>query len=132
MMSDTPEGRRARLRDLLRERAINHGDFTLASDRRSSYYLDGRLVTLHHEGAYLVACVTLDTLKRERIEADAIGGLTMGADPMAGAVAAVSPTWRGPPCRPSSAERRPKGTALAGASKGTCARVTGSWSWMTS
>jgi orotate phosphoribosyltransferase len=90
MTAATPEARLARLRDLLRERAIQHGEFTLASGRKSSYYLDGRLVTLHHEGAWLIARVILDLLGRERIDAEAIGGLTMGADPIAGAVAAVS------------------------------------------
>jgi len=85
-----PEVRRARLLDLLRERAVAHGDFTLASGRRSSYYIDGRLVTLHPEGSYLIARVILDMVQRERIQADAIGGLTMGADPIAAAVAAVS------------------------------------------
>ena len=90
MIVSTAEQRRARLRDLLRQRAIRHGDFTLASGRKSTYYVDGRLVTLHHEGAWLVARVILDLLLREGVEASAIGGLTMGADPIAGAVAAVS------------------------------------------
>ncbi|MFQ5701088.1 MAG: orotate phosphoribosyltransferase, partial [Acidobacteriota bacterium] len=87
---DTPARRRTRLLALLSERALTLGDFTLASGRRSRYYLDARLVTLHAEGAYLVARAILDRLAHERVEADAIGGLTMGADPIAGAVAAVS------------------------------------------
>jgi orotate phosphoribosyltransferase len=82
--------RRARLLVLLRERSVTYGDFTLASGRKSSYYLDGRLVTLHHEGAYLIAREILDLLARCGIRAEAIGGMTMGADPIAGAVAAVS------------------------------------------
>jgi len=87
---DTPEGRRERLLALLKERAISFGDFTLASGRKSPYYLDGRLVTLDAEGACLLARVILDTLEREGISAAALGGLTMGADPIAGAVAAIS------------------------------------------
>lgn len=90
MNQGSPEQRSARLRALLRQRAIRYGDFTLASGRKSTYYVDGRLVTLHHEGAWLVARVILDLLTREGVEATAIGGLTMGADPIAGAVAAVS------------------------------------------
>lgn len=90
MKPGTPEERRTRLGSLLRERAIRHGDFTLASGRKSTYYVDGRLVTLHHEGAWLVASVILDMLRQEGVEASALGGLTMGADPIAGAVAAVS------------------------------------------
>ena len=86
----SPEDSRGRLLGLLRERAIRRGDFTLASGRKSSYYVDGRLVTLHHEGAWLIARVLLDLLQREGVQATAIGGLTMGADPIAGAVAAVS------------------------------------------
>lgn len=86
----TPETQRARLLHLLRERAIRRGDFTLASGRKSTYYVDGRLVTLHHEGAWLIANVLLDLLHREGVVASAIGGLTLGADPIAGAVAAVS------------------------------------------
>lgn len=90
--NETPGDRRARLLALLREKAVSKGDFTLASGRSSSYYVDGRLVTLHPEGAYLIARVILDLLDREGIEAELIGGLSMGADPIAGAVAAVSHT----------------------------------------
>ncbi len=87
---DTPDGRRARLLAVLREKAVTFGDFTLASGRRSRYYLDARLVSLDPEGAYLVARCIMDLLVREGIEAAAVGGLTLGADPIAGAVAAVS------------------------------------------
>ncbi len=69
---------------------MRHGEFTLASGRKSSYYIDGRLVTLDGEGAYLIARVILDVLAREGIEAGAIGGLSIGADPIAAATAAVS------------------------------------------
>ena len=81
---------RDRLLSLLVEKAVTFGDFTLASGRKSSYYLDSRLVTLDAEGAWLVAVSILETLTREGIRAKAIGGLTLGADPIAGAVAAVS------------------------------------------
>jgi len=86
----TPEARRARLLDILRERAVSYGDFTLASGRKSSYYIDARVVTLHHEGAHLIARAILDFLRAEGIEADAVGGLAIGADPIAGAIAALS------------------------------------------
>ena len=90
MTPGSPQDRRARLLSLLRERAVKFGDFTLASGRKSSYYIDGRLVTLHPEGAYLIARVILDRLAAEGIEAAAAGGLTLGADPIAASVAAVS------------------------------------------
>jgi len=86
----SPGSRKERLRALLRQKALRTGDFTLASGRKSSYYLDARLVTLHPEGAYLVARTILDLIRREGLRVDAVGGLTLGADPIAGAVAAVS------------------------------------------
>ena len=85
-----PETRRARLLDILRERAVSFGDFTLASGRKSGFYIDARVVTLHHEGAYLIARAILDFLSAGGIEADAVGGMAIGADPIAGAVAALS------------------------------------------
>ncbi|HZI93629.1 MAG TPA: orotate phosphoribosyltransferase [Patescibacteria group bacterium] len=90
MTPDNPATRRSRLLALLRERAVTFGDYTLASGRKSKYYIDGRLVTLHPEGAYLIARVILDLMEREGIEAEAVGGLTMGADPIAAAVSVVS------------------------------------------
>lgn len=86
----TAGARRERLLLLMRERAVKHGDFTLASGRKSPYYLDGRLVTLDGEGSWLIARVILDLIEREAIEAEAIGGLTLGADPIAAATAAVA------------------------------------------
>src|SRR5262245_51924081 len=87
---DGAAARRVRLRTLLREKAITFGDFVLASGRRSAYYLDGRLVTLDAEGSWLIARAILDLIAAKRIDAAAIGGLTLGADPIAGATAAVS------------------------------------------
>ena len=81
---------RGRLLTLLRERSLFRGEFTLASGKKSDYYFDGRLTTLHPEGAYLTAKVILALLKEKGIEIDAIGGPTLGADPMAAAVAVVS------------------------------------------
>ena len=60
----------------------------LSSGKVSNYYLDGRLITLSQQGAYLVASIILQMLKAEVL--DAIGGPTLGADPIAGALAALS------------------------------------------
>lgn len=79
---------RLRLRDLLIERAIKHGHFVLASGQTSSYYVDKSQITLMGEGLYCLARVILDQL--EGMQVDAVGGLTIGADPIAGAVAALS------------------------------------------
>lgn len=81
---------RDRLRELLVELSLQRGTFTLASGRTSTWYLDCRRTTCHPEGAWLVARAVLDLIATHRIAAEAVGGLTLGADPIAGAVAAVS------------------------------------------
>jgi orotate phosphoribosyltransferase len=87
----TPAPRSAserRLLELVRTKALRRGDFTLSSGQKSDYYLDGKQVTLDGEGALLAAEAVL--ARFEPGEADAVGGLVIGADPIAGAVAAVS------------------------------------------
>jgi len=79
---------RRRLLELLKQEAVQHGEFTLASGAKSSYYIDGRRVTLHPEGAVLIGKLILEMLADEEI--DAIGGPTMGADPIIGATIALS------------------------------------------
>lgn len=79
-----------RLKALLKERSLKTGDFVLASGKRSKYYFDSKLTTLTSEGAYLTARCFLEVIRREGIEARAIGGMTLGADPIVSAVAALS------------------------------------------
>lgn len=79
---------RARLAELIKQHALRFGDFTLASGQKSSYFIDGKLVTLQSEGAYCLARCVLDLL--EGSDVAAVGGMTIGADPIAGAVAAVA------------------------------------------
>ncbi len=83
----TPD-ERDRLRDLFQTQAIVHRNVTLTSGKQASYYIYGRLVTLSAEGAYLCARAILDLLDGTPV--DAVGGPTSAADPIAGAVAAVS------------------------------------------
>ena len=78
------------LRNIIRQKSLRVGDFTLSSGKKSSYYLDCRMTTLDPRGALLIARLILERVKKEDIQADAIGGLTMGADPIATAVAVVS------------------------------------------
>jgi orotate phosphoribosyltransferase len=78
---------RGQLFDLVRRKALIRGTFRLSSGDVSDHYFDCKLVTLDPEGMYLIAGVILDLLERERIEAGAIGGPTIGADPIATAVA---------------------------------------------
>ena len=74
---------------LLKRDALKLGDFVLASGKRSHFYVDGRRVTLSSEGATIVAAGVLDALK-SRPGVQALGGLTMGADPIVGAVLALA------------------------------------------
>ena len=68
--------------------AIKYGDFTLTSGKKSSYYFDGRLLSLDPEGAHLISQALLPLL--EQVGAKAVGGTTLGADPMVAAVALAS------------------------------------------
>jgi orotate phosphoribosyltransferase len=79
---------RQALVDLFQQRALKFGDFTLASGKKATYYLDGKQVTLHSNGLRLVAEGLLDLLAG--IEFDAIGGMSIGADPIIGAVLGVA------------------------------------------
>ncbi len=72
---------RARLLEIVKEKAIVHGRVTLSSGREADYYVDLRRITLDGEAAPLVGRVMLD-LTRD-LEFDAVGGLTLGADPVA-------------------------------------------------
>jgi orotate phosphoribosyltransferase len=79
---------RRELHDLLLERAFAFGDFLLTSGRRSDFYFNGKQVTLEGRGLYLTSLLILARCHELRI--DAIGGLTLGADPIASGVAALS------------------------------------------
>lgn len=72
---------------LLRERSVRRGTFTLASGRTSDLYIDARATTLHAVGARLVAAAVLSRLRPEVL---GVGGMTLGADPIACAAAAWS------------------------------------------
>ncbi len=82
------EDLRRKLLELLKKEALRKGDFTLSSGKKSSYYLDGRVITLTPEGAYLTAKIILGIIREKGIQA--FGGPTLGADPIVGAVAALS------------------------------------------
>ena len=78
------------LRAIIRQKSLRIGDFTLSSGKKSSYYLDCRMTTLDPRGALLIGRLILERIRTQNIQADAVGGLTLGADPMATAVAIVS------------------------------------------
>jgi len=74
------------LAQLVSELAVVHGKVTLSSGIEADYYVDLRRATLHHEAAVLVGKVMLDLLSDAGLSPDAVGGLTMGADPVATAM----------------------------------------------
>lgn len=93
---------RAQLLQVLKSRSVFYGDFVLSSGAKSSFYFDCRLTTLAPEAAWLVGTVIFRMVqaeaRRRNVTIDAIGGLTMGADPISLAVGMVS--FREAPSKP--------------------------------
>ncbi len=81
---------RGRLVALLRQRSVLHGDFVLSSGRRSPHYVDCRRTTMHADGLLLVGQLGLAAIRDAGWDAAAVGGLTLGADPVAYAIARAS------------------------------------------
>ncbi|HUE95924.1 MAG TPA: orotate phosphoribosyltransferase [Longimicrobiaceae bacterium] len=81
---------RDRLIELLRERSLEIGDFVLTSGARSGYYVDCRRTTMHAEGQVLIGQLGWELLKGSGLDPQAVGGLTMGADPVTYALAYTS------------------------------------------
>ncbi len=81
---------RESLRRLLLERSVKRGSFVLASGQQSSYYIDCRLATMSAEGMDLIGRMGWEAIQRSGWRPAAVGGLTMGADPVAYAIAAAS------------------------------------------
>ena len=80
---------RDQLRQLITDLAVVHGKVTLSSGREADYYVDLRRVTLHHRAAPLIGHLVLDLLEEVGLgtaAVDAVGGLTLGADPVATSV----------------------------------------------
>jgi orotate phosphoribosyltransferase len=78
------------LTDLLIARSVRRGDFVLASGKRSSFYIDARLTTMSGEGLAAVGALGLDRLAARGWAPRGVGGLTLGADPVAYALAAAA------------------------------------------
>jgi orotate phosphoribosyltransferase len=81
------------LLSLLARTSFRLGQFKLSSGATSDYYIDCRTTTLHAEGGRLTGHAILEMLEANEIEAEAVGGLTMGADPIVSNVATAS-AWR--------------------------------------
>ncbi|MFB2968064.1 orotate phosphoribosyltransferase [Aerosakkonema sp. BLCC-F183] len=78
---------RQQLLDLFCQLAYKEGDFVLSSGQRSTYYINGKLVTLHPHGALAIGRILLSILSTDT---QAVAGLTLGADPIVSAVSVVS------------------------------------------
>ena len=96
---------RAALLDLMCEVAYKEGDFTLSSGKKSTYYINGKQVTLHAQGALMVARLLLDMLPANTV---GVGGLTLGADPMVSALSIVG-AYENKPVTPLIIRKEAKG-----------------------
>jgi orotate phosphoribosyltransferase len=98
---------RERLLELVKERSLEVGDFVLASGAKSRFYVDCRRTTMHAEGQVLVGQLMWELLRSSGLAPETIGGLTMGADPVAYAVAYTS-CLAGEPVNAFSVRKKPK------------------------
>jgi orotate phosphoribosyltransferase len=96
---------RLELLDLICKVAYKEGDFTLSSGQKSTYYINGKQVTLHAQGALMVARLLLDKLPAGTV---GVGGLTLGADPMVSAVSIVG-AYENKPITPLIIRKEAKG-----------------------
>ena len=96
---------RARLAEIIRKRSFGRGEITLASGRKSDFYFNLKPTMLDPEGAALLAELTYEALKDDNL--DFVGGLEMGAVPLAGAIAQLS--WiKGHPIAAFFVRKKPK------------------------
>ena len=96
---------RARLHEIIRDRSFGYGEITLASGRKSNFYFSLKPTMCDPEGAALLAELTYEALKDDKL--DYVGGLEMGAVPLAGALAQLS--WmKGAPIGAFFVRKKPK------------------------
>ena len=100
---------RERLKEILCQKSIRKGgSYVLASGKKSDYYVDVKLTTLDPEGSLLAAMVVWEVCKTLTPYPKAIGGLSMGADPIVPVVAALSHQQGGPPVAGFLVRKEPK------------------------
>jgi orotate phosphoribosyltransferase len=87
---EVPPDYLARLKRRLQEKSLFRGEVTLSSGKKSNYYLDCRLTTLDPEGSVLIGHAILELLAQKGIQAEAIGGMSIGADPVVSSVVSMS------------------------------------------
>ncbi len=89
----TSQDPRTSLLHLIATLSFRLGDFTLSSGTHSDYYIDCRTTTLHAEGGRLAGLALYDVIRQHNLQPQAVGGLTMGADPLVSNIASAS-AWR--------------------------------------
>lgn len=97
-----------RLRSMVESKALKRGSFRLASGREASYYLDIKQVVLDGEGAMLVGKAILEMLRSRGAMPDAVGGMSIGADPVTSAVVTMAGV-EGTPLKGFLIRKEPKG-----------------------
>jgi orotate phosphoribosyltransferase len=93
---------------LLAERSAKRGQFTLASGKQSTFYIDARLTTMSPEGLSIIGPLALSVLGESDWRVDAVGGLTLGADPISYAISYAS-ARSGHPLRAFTVRKEAKG-----------------------
>ena len=111
-MDEGFERKRARLRDLLAKLSYERREVTLSSGLKSDFYIDCKQTVLTAEGHFLVGSLMLELVRTHAPAVEAVGGLTMGADPLASAVSALSHVV-GPPLAAFYVRKEPKGHGTA-------------------
>jgi orotate phosphoribosyltransferase len=106
---------------LLAARSARRGNFTLASGRQSSLYIDARLTTMTPEGQRLIGRLGLAAIQDAKWNADAVGGLTLGADPIAYAICYTSADTA-QPLRAFTVRKEPKAHGTGKQIEGPLAR----------
>ena len=81
---------KAGLRQILLEKSIRTGNFVLSSGKSSTFYVDARLTTMSPEGMTLIGQLGLNTIRDHAWDAESVGGLTLGADPVSFAISYTS------------------------------------------
>ena len=81
---------RQRLKEIILEKSYRKGKFTLSSGLESDFYIDGKQTTLSAEGAYLCGKEIFNLIKSNSVPINAVGGMTLGADPLVTAASLVS------------------------------------------
>ena len=81
---------RQRLKEIILEKSFRKGKFTLTSGKESDFYFDGKQTTLSAEGAYLCGKLIFELIRKHPQKIGAVGGMTLGADPLVSAASVVS------------------------------------------